>query len=225
VGYRVQTADARVNPGTYATDIVSVCRSPTVIYAVPIRSFEAVVMETRTLIEPGTVVMDVCSVKVMPCDTLARCFPAVPTVGTHPLFGRESAPAQCAGQRIAICAPPPIAGSRLSGLAVGRAQEMASALGLTAVVCTPDEHDAQVARSQFLTHFIGRGAERCGIARVALSTKAHDDLMDIIDVVCHDSTELFEDMAAFNPMAAQVRREFLTALAGIDRELAEDRRS
>jgi len=221
VGYRVQTADAGTAPSTYDEDLASVFRASTVIYAVPIRSFERVVAVTQDRIAPGTVVMDVCSVKAIPCAILARYFPESPTVGTHPLFGRESAPLRCAGQRIAVCAPPAVAGSRLGELAVARAEALAAALGLTVVRCTPAEHDAQVARSQFLTHFIGRGAARCGVARVALSTKSHDDLMDIIDVVCHDSKELFEDMAAFNPMAAQVRREFLAALAAIDAELPD----
>jgi hypothetical protein len=36
--------------------------------------------------------------------------------------------------------------------------------------------------------------------------------MDIVDVVGHDSMELFEDMAAFNPKVPEVRAAFLAAL-------------
>ena len=109
-------------------------------------------------------------------------------------------------------------------VATAAAERIFSALGLTIIRCTPAEHDAQVARSQFLTHFIGRGTVRSGVGRVALSTKSHDDLMDIVNVVTHDSEELFEDMAAFNPMVPAVRATFLEALHAIDEQLTRRER-
>jgi prephenate dehydrogenase len=108
---------------------------------------------------------------------------------------------------------------------VAATEGLFSTLGLTIVRCTPAEHDAQVARSQFLTHFIGRGTVRARIGRVALSTKSHDDLMDIVDVVTHDSEELFEDMAALNPMVPAVRAAFLDALQAIDEQLTRRERA
>ena len=108
-----------------------------------------------------------------------------------------------------------VAYAQLLPIYSARAEQLFTALGLRIVRCTPEDHDAQVARSQFLTHFIARGTTRCGIGRLALSTKTHDDLMDIVDIACHDSDELFEDMAAFNPMVARVRSEFLDALREI----------
>jgi len=220
VGWHVQLADVKSPPTEYRDALARACASSTVIYAVPIRSLQDVILETRHLLDPAAVVMDVCSVKMIPCASLERLLPGRATVGTHPLFGAQSAPVSCAGQRIALCSPPAMVGSDAGATAMVRAEELSAALGLVAIQCTPREHDTQVARSQFLTHFIGRGASRAGIGRLALSTKTHDDLMDIIDVVCHDSTELFEDMAAFNPMVADVRAAFLGALAAIDRQLA-----
>jgi prephenate dehydrogenase len=187
--------------------------APLVIYAVPIRSLEGALMETRDALGPDTVVADVCSVKMIPCDLLQRHLPGRPVVGTHPLFGPDSAPVSCAGQRAALCALP--GGER----ALACVEAIYHRLGLNIVRCTPSEHDTQVARSQFLTHFIGRGAVRAGIERLALSTRTHEALMDIIDVVGHDTMELFEDMAAFNPMVPAVRAEFLAALYAIDAQL------
>jgi prephenate dehydrogenase len=223
VGYHVHTADVRSGAAQYDRDLTRVCGSPAVIYAVPIRALERVILETRDRLAPGSVVMDVCSVKMVPCALLERHLPVSAIIGTHPLFGRESAPATCAGQRIAVCLPEGRRGTALGEAAAERADDLFSALGLSIVHCTPDDHDRQIARSQFLTHFIGRGAERCGVERVSLSTKSHDALMDIIDVVCHDSIELFEDMASFNPMTAQVRAQFLAALSEIDGGLRDRR--
>jgi len=153
----------------------------------------------------------------MPCSLLERLLPGKATVGTHPLFGPQSAPVSCAGQRAAVC---PISPTTPRGAAATtRAEQLLSHLGLTVVRCTPEEHDTQIARTQFLTHFIGRGAIGAGITRMPLSTRSHDALMDIVDVVGSDSMELFEDMAAFNPMVRTVRAEFLAALRDIDRQL------
>jgi prephenate dehydrogenase len=180
--------------------------APLVMFAVPIRSLQRALLERRDALGPDTIVADVCSVKMIPCDLLTRLLPGRPVVGTHPLFGPDSAPVSCAGQRAAICALP--GGER----AVACVEEVYRRLGLTIVRCTPEEHDAQVARSQFLTHYIGRGAARAGIERLALSTRTHEALMDIVDVVGHDTMELFEDMAAFNPKVPEVRAAFLAAL-------------
>ncbi len=199
VGYRVQFDDTS---------------APLVMYAVPIRSLERALLDTRDALGRDSIVMDVCSVKMIPCELLERHLPGRPVVGTHPLFGPESAPVSCAGQRAAVCGLP---GGERATVCV---EEVYRRLGLNIVRCTPAEHDAQVARSQFLTHFIGRGAVRAGIERLALSTRTHEALMDIVDVVGHDSMELFEDMAAFNPMVPAVRASFLAALHDIDEHLA-----
>lgn len=237
VGYRVQCADIRHDSA--AQDSARACASPVVIYAVPIRDLERVILETRSLLASDAVVMDVCSVKIIPCEILERHLRGRPIVGTHPLFGPQSAPDRCAGQRVAVCRLAAAAGPSASDVAAAvtagvaadaadvataAAERIFSALGLTIVRCAPAEHDAQVARSQFLTHFIGRGTVRSGVGRVALSTKSHDDLMDIVDVVTHDSEELFEDMAAFNPMVPAVRAAFLEALHAIDEQLTRRER-
>jgi prephenate dehydrogenase len=221
VGHRVHRADARDAPTTREAALARACGSSIVVYAVPIRELECAITETRDLLAPDAVVMDVCSVKIIPCAVLERQLPHMATVGTHPLFGPQSAPVNCAGQRVAVCALAGSIGATASEAAASRIAVLFDSLGLDVVCCTPTEHDTQVARTQFLTHFIGRGAVRAHIDRLPLSTKSHDALMDIVDVVKNDSMELFEDMAAFNPMVKSVRAEFLAALHAIDAQLAD----
>lgn len=224
-GHRVHRADAGDPPPARDRELARACASSIVIFAVPIRDFERALIETRERIAPDALIMDVCSVKVIPCALLERHLPHMATVGTHPLFGPQSAPVSCAGQRVAVCAIPGAIGSAASEAAATRAEQLFRTLSLDVVRCTAADHDAQVARTQFLTHFIGRGAVRAGITRLPLSTKSHDALMDIVDVVGTDSMELFEDMAAFNPMARTVRAEFLAALRLIDEQLTTRERA
>jgi prephenate dehydrogenase len=220
VGHHVHRYDPAIPEIAGRAARARACGARLAIYAVPIRNLEAALLETRSELGPATVVMDVCSVKMIPCDLLTTHLPPhIAGVGTHPVFGPHSAPVSCASQRLALCAPPRRAGpADIAALAFARS--ILATLGVSIIECTPEEHDRQMARSQFLTHFIGRGAERCGIERVALSTRTHDALMDIVDIVTQDTWTLFEDMAAFNPMAAAARAEFLAALQGIDGELA-----
>ena len=70
VGYRVQRADVRHDSAVQ--DTARACASPIVIYAVPIRDLERVILETRSLLASDAVVMDVCSVKIIPCEILER---------------------------------------------------------------------------------------------------------------------------------------------------------
>jgi len=63
VGYVVHSADVRTAAPTYERELRRACAAPTVIYAVPIRSLERVVCESRVLLAPDSVVLDVCSVK------------------------------------------------------------------------------------------------------------------------------------------------------------------
>jgi prephenate dehydrogenase len=223
VGYQVAIADIIDDAPAWRRDVATVCAAPIVIYAVPIRALESAIVDTRTFIGPDAVVIDVSSVKVMPCQWLERHLPGVRKAGTHPLFGPQSAPppGSCAGHRVALCPLPTHRGSPPDAEAAAVVRAMLLRLGVNIIECTPADHDRQVARSQFLTHFIGRGAMAAEIGRVALSTKTHDALMDIVDVVGRDSLALFEDMAVFNPEARVARAEFMSALQSIaDRLIA-----
>jgi len=131
-------------------------------------------------------------------------------VGTHPLFGPQSAPDAIVGQRIAVC---PVRGdhAKTAGYLVG--------LGLKVIECSPEEHDRQMAVSQALTHFIGRAVVQAGIERVELSTKTFDDLMSIVRVIAGNSNELFEDMQRLNPFAEEVRKRFMDGCKKLDGRL------
>ena len=225
IGHRVHRFDPAIPDIASDAARTKACKSPLVIFAVPIRNLEAALIETRSLLAPPTVAIDVCSVKMIPCALLARYLPHVAAVGTHPVFGPDSAAVSCAGQRLAICAVPRSGHSAKNApddvAAAEFVRRVLSPLGVSIIACTPEEHDRQMARSQFITHFVGRGAERCKIERVTLSTRTHNAFMDIVDIVTQDTWTLFEDMAAYNPMARAARVEFLAALRAIDVQLAE----
>lgn len=175
-----------------------------VIFAVPMRNLKDAILAYRDKIPTSAVVLDVCSLKVFACLLMEELLPGHQTIGTHPLFGPQSAKAGIEGQRIAICN---ISASEMTFLQLS--DFLATKLKLRVFTCSPEEHDFQMAQSQALTHFIGRVAEKMDLQRLPLTTKSFDDLMDIIELVKGGTQELFEDMQQFNPYAKESRRQFL----------------
>lgn len=178
-----------------------------VVFCVPIRDFESTFAAYVPHFKTGATVMDTCSVKSHPGNIMNRCARQdINLVGVHPLFGPQSAPLSCAGQRTAIC---PVRGDHSGAIELWE-----KTLGTTPIVCTCEAHDRQMS-TQLLNHFIGRSGQAAGLKRVELSTKTHELFMDIQDIVCGNSAELFYDMNRFNPCAREARDSFLAAAKGI----------
>ena len=178
----------------------SLSQSELVVFAVPIRSLEAALADYGRFVRDGATVLDVCTVKMFPCHVLEKAFWGrdVDVVGTHPLFGPQSAPTINASHQVALC--------EVRGDASAAGLFFAG-LGASVEVVTPDEHDRQQCQ-QFIDHFIGRTAIAAGISRVSLSTKTHERLMDIVDIVGKNSTDLYEDRYSYNPYAPSFLKNF-----------------
>jgi prephenate dehydrogenase len=198
------------------SEMARLAESKTVFMAVPIRSFEGALKTFAPAIGDGTTVMDVCSVKVWPAHLLNEAFRGrkVTAIATHPLFGPQSAPGSACGQRISAW---PLMGATVDGVA--SAMDIFHRLKLNVLQFDPHEHDQQVARSQALNHFLGRGAAAYGLTEVAMSTKTHVLFLDIMKIITGNTPELFEDMNVFNPYAGPARQEFIDALIDLHRKL------
>ncbi len=188
--------------GAHFVSLEEVCGKKIVVLAMPMEKLEKVLNDIKGRIYPGTLVLDVCSLKVFSCGLMEKILPEnIDIVGTHPLFGPQSAPDSIEGMRIVLCN---VRGSRLNEIV-----EYCKSLGLEVFVTTPENHDKQMAYSQALTHFIGQVAKRMDINRVELSTKTFDDLMDVIEIIKNDTKALFENMQTMNPYAKKVREDFV----------------
>jgi len=198
--------------GVKFVSLEKAARMPVVILAVPMENFREVLLSIREKVVPGSLVLDVCSLKMFACKEMQEILPEnVEIIGTHPLFGPNSAPNSLVGMRIALC---PVRSAHL-----GAVKSFCESLGLEVFVTTPEEHDRQMAASQALTHFIGQIAKRIGLERVQLSTKTFEDLMSIIDIVKNDSGALFRNMQQMNPFAQAVRKNFIDTSLAVDSEL------
>ncbi len=200
--------------GIVFRSLEEVCRQRIVIPAVPISQMEAVLTEIAPLLSANTLVIDVCSVKVYPCELMMRLLPEkVSILGTHPMFGPDSAADSLAGKKIVLCP------QRVELRPLHRIRAFLETRGLTVIDATPEEHDRKIAISLALTHFIGRSLSRFDAKPMDIDTEGYQRLLHTLETVENDTWQLFEDMHRYNPFARDVRGAFLTAAAKIHGDL------
>ena len=203
-------------PRVHPTDFSEVCRQKIVIPAVPISSFQEMLQQMSPLLQPGSLVIDVCSVKTLPAQWMAETLPeAVSILATHPMFGPDSASQSLAGMKIALCRV------RIDEAPYTQIKSYLTSLGLEVIETTPENHDRQIAVSLSLTHFIGRALAAFGAAPLDIDTEGYKRLLHILGVVEHDTWQLFVDMHRYNPYAQETRNAFLAAMQQIESELSE----
>ncbi len=200
--------------GAEPATLARACAQPLVVVCVPISRVEALARRMRTLVRPGALVVDACSVKEEPLRALKKILPkSVQILGTHPNFGPDSAAESLDGRTVVLCP------ARVSAAVVARARRFLKSKGLRVVVMSAREHDRRIARSLVLTHFIGRGLDAYGAAPTGLDTEGYKRLLRVLETVTRDSRRLFRDMNRRNRYAAPMRRKLLAALAAVDRDL------
>ncbi|MCB8820257.1 prephenate dehydrogenase/arogenate dehydrogenase family protein [Microvirga rosea] len=188
-----------------AVDIVTAARQDIVLLAVPLRSLRPLARLLAPHLRPGTLVIDVCSVKVEPLAILGDELPdTVHLIGTHPLFGPQSGRNGIAGLRIALCA-----GADVKGRLVARF--LRRRLGLDVIATTPDDHDRQMAYVQGLTHLLGRVTAAMDLPGGKLTTVSFEHLRSMTDMVRHDTDELFRTIVLDNPYGRGVMGAFVDA--------------
>ena len=202
--------------GATPASLKEVCECPIVIPFVPMSSFESVLKEMTGFIKENTLVIDVCSVKSEPVRWMKEILPDhVSILGTHPMFGPDSARNTLYGSKIVLT---PV---RIEDEVLKNITSYLQDHGLKVIETTPEEHDKQIAHSLLLTHFIGRTLMDFGAESLEIDTKGYRRLMKILSTVENDSWQLFEDMNRYNPYAKDTREDFLKSLTIIHERVSE----
>lgn len=186
-----------------ALDWASAGRADIIILAVPVQSLEAALIAIAPHVRPGCVVVDVCSVKLRPIASMIRLLPQhCEIVGTHPLFGPQSAMRGLWGSPVAIV---PVRGNAWKRMAAF----LRKRLGLKIIRTSAERHDGDMAYVQGLTHLLARVAGQMSLPDTPLSTRTYDHLRLMMGLVGQDSDALFEAIMTENPYAAAVFDEFV----------------
>ena len=200
--------------GACKASLKTVCRQKIVILCVPISALKAVLVEIGPLLNKDSVVVDVCSVKVYPTQWMKASLPeTVSILATHPIFGPDSAADSLKDRKIFIS---PI---RISKKQYQKIKTYLASKELVLIESTPEDHDEQIAVSLALTHYIGRTLSEFGAAPLVIDSEGYKRLLHILEVVEHDTWQLFYDMHRYNPYAQEKRAAFMQAMQNINERL------
>lgn len=187
-----------------------------VIIAIPISGMEKFISRISSHISPHTIVLDVASVKVMPTRWLQKYLPeSVEILGTHPLFGPDSARRGTRGLHIVFC---PV---RIKGDSLKMIKNILKPLELKITTTTPREHDRRMAKDLALVHFVGRALDKVGLDKSDFGTRGYERLRLVNETVVNDSWQLFYDMQKYNPYAKIVRQKFIKSLLEIEEDITK----
>ena len=177
-----------------------VLKNDTIFIAVPIRDFEDLVINISSKIQSGKTIIDVCSVKVFPKQVMIDNLPEeTDIIATHPLFGPDSLKDS---------------GSVMTMEAVRDSSERYNfwknyfeSQNITIEEISAEEHDMMAARSQGLTHFVGRVIDDFGTNQTRIDTEGYKALHKLVSQTCNDTWDLFEDIQNYNPYTEKMISE------------------
>lgn len=201
-GFEVDVFDKNLidNSDVNEVSLEDALQNETIFIAVPIRDFENLVKDISKKISSGKTVIDVCSVKVFPkkvmLDNLSN---ETDIIATHPLFGPDSLKDS---------------GSVMTMESVrntfGRYdfwKNYFESQNILIEEISAEEHDMMAARSQGLTHFVGRVIDDFGTNQTRIDTEGYKALHKLVNQTCNDTWELFEDIQNFNPFTEKMISE------------------
>lgn len=176
------------------------------ILAVPVGAMAGLLVRIAPQLRPGQLVVDVASVKEEPARLMQALLPeGVEALATHPMFGPASSRAGVEGAQVVLC---PLRGRGWRRLAAFlRARH-----GLRLILATPEEHDAQAALSQGMTHLIGHALRSLGPAP-RIRTRSFEMMMEALAMVAGDAPEVYEAVTRGNRHVAPLRDRLVAALA------------
>ena len=176
-------------------------------FCVAISSFEDVLKRVGGRIGKDTIVMDTCSVKILPSKWMKENIPSDRTIiATHPMFGPDSGRNGIKGLPIAMCPVSP------KGKAYDEMKAFFSSMGLEVLEMSAEAHDEEAAYSQGVTHFVGRTLDQMGMKPTPIATQGYRNLMTIVEQTCNDPLQLFYDLQRFNPYAKEMRLSLQVAI-------------
>ena len=190
-------------PERLRASMAEVAACDDVVISVPLGSYRTVLTELAQHITPDTVVVDVCSVKQIPCRLITELLPNNKLVATHPLFGPQTTTDGLEGLVMVVC------DEESDAEEARNLSEFAESLGLEVVHMSAEEHDREMAKIHALTFFIARGLFGMDIEDFRLKTPSYKRLESLIELERNHSEELFETIQLGNPFAESVRRGFV----------------
>jgi|TARA_B100001964_G_scaffold244798_1_gene327982 prephenate dehydrogenase len=208
-----KSIEIKKNNGIPAS-LEEVCKKDIVIPSVPISKFKATLKKIKNLLKNDSLVVDVCSVKEYPVNAMKKILPNnIQILASHPIFGPDSAADSLKDKKIVLCK------TRINNELYGKIKKYLDGKDLMVIETTPEKHDKDIAKSLFLTHFVGRTLIDFDAKNVDIDTEGYKRLMKILDTVENDTQQLFEDMNKYNKYSKKIRQDFIESVNRVNMRL------
>lgn len=184
-----------------------------IVIAAPVQAIGEVAEALAPLIAPGTRIYDVGSVKILPMKMMRDALPEhCEIIGTHPLFGPQSAVTGLKGLPIVLC---PLGGQDVSC----ETAFLKDKLKLDVHISDPETHDRTMALVQGLTHLVSKVVAEIEPSMAPYTTRSYDLLMEAAGLVAQDSDALFKAIEKLNPYSEELRERFFVSVEALSDRL------
>ena len=202
-------------PGVQFLDLDTVLNEKVIFIAVPIRHFESVIADISTKLKKETTMIDVCSVKNYPVNIMLKILPDhIGVIATHPMFGPDS---YMSNSNLKMM----INNTRDLYNQYSFWKRFFSDQSIQIIEMTPDQHDRLAAKTQGVTHFLGRMLKEFGIKKTNIDTQGFRDLLDLVGQTCNDTWELYADLQLYNPYTEDMVEKLKASTNKLDNQLNE----
>lgn len=215
VDIRVWSRSAQ--PDSHLVDQSTALASSLIIPAVPIREFASTMANIAPQLNPGQVVLDVCSVKLMPrAVMLKELAGGIDIVASHPMFGPASY--EKLGNTLNGCTIV-LEAVRCNPNKYKALITLFKSMGLNILEIDAEEHDRLAARSQFITLTHAMVLKQLNLRRSRIDTASTEALLDCLEMISVDLT-LVEDLYRFNPFCKKELSKLITSFNKLTELLA-----
>lgn len=217
--YVVETErNTKVEAGIKKTSLEDASEKKFIILAVPINRLRNVLISMAPFVNEGALICDVCSVKEQPIQWMRQLLPGyVSILGTHPLFGPDSAAKNVRGKTVVLCP------ARVSETKLKRILRYLGKNELVVHITSPQKHDELMAKTLFLTQLVGRAVNGLKLPSVQIATDNFKLLRSIAETTTRDTTELFSDLYTYNRHARAIPSQLLAQFKKLSRILSQNR--
>ncbi len=173
-----------------------------IFLAVPMSQFEASVQSISPHVSSRQLIIDLCSVKVYPVQIMKQYLSHARLLGSHPMFGPDSASKGLKGLQVALCQ------ISASDDDIETIRQFWSRRGVAVLDTTPDSHDKDTVYLQAFTYSIARIITNTHIPDITFKTRSFKDIDDVAMLSARDSEQLFHDMLFYNPYLSDMKKKF-----------------
>ena len=201
--------------GVQFTTLEEVLQEKVIFIAVPIRHFESLINNISGELKNNTTIIDVCSVKKYTSDVMKNILPEeIGIISSHPMFGPDS---YLSNKKLKMM----MHNTRDIHNQYDFWKKFFSDQNIKILEMTPDMHDRLAAKTQGVTHFLGRTLKEFGIQKTNLDTQGFRDLIDLVEQTCNDTWELYADLQTYNPYTEEMINNLKNSVNFLEKQLKE----